>query len=1248
MTFDKSRKEILSDIYVEDNVTATNKITSAQLETVNLTADSASLKELTVSKRDDQTGGTADIASDTAIGGALDVTGNESVGGTLGVTGDATLNADLSVSGDETIAGTLGVTGATSLDSTLGVTGDTSLGANLSVGGDEDVTGTLNVTGATTMTTLDVSASADIGALTVDADASVGGALTVTGNESVGGNVEVTGTTALGSTLSVAGAATLNDTLDVVGSATLESDLDVQGNADITGTLDVGNNATFDSDISVTGNATVTGTLEVNSTSTLGGNTSVSGELEVSDRITGNNGIGISDDNNALMAFDDQNGLQINRDVTLTGTDSTVTADNLEVDTITSRTSADAVQVDDDLQVTGGLEVGGGASVGADLAVTGLATIGSTLTAADKITGNNGLEINDKNGSNQNIQMSYGANGLAVSGGVSVDTLGASGDTMVGGTLGVTGNTTLGGTLGVTGNTSLSTVSTSGQATLASLSITGNTQLSGNLTTPANKDITLGNQTARNILYVDENKKVKSTIGTDTQVLTTKTENNVTSTYWQTPSADLTTANGTAIASTGGLNALNVAKAPNNHAINGSTYGLGTDTNYGHVRFVEAVNANRDAATSATLTVSERGIVDFVIDSVNNVAAYYITDSQGMPFATHAALMAATTNDLYSGGQQRTPTRNDYTIISQDETQIEYSLYDGYTTFTTTANYIGHYVKTSSTVYTLVTASNKDSLSINPGVTEAYEQIIPSTRYIYTGADGTAYNKDYWSFQYSFNMQFTGPQMAAINSGITAARVSKLDGIEAGAEVNVQADWDQTNTSLDDYIKNKPAVVNAWPANNANLSQKNYPSEKLVKLSLDDKLDDSQLVNSWGTNDANATPTNIPSAELTKTTLDDKVRDVTFDNTNKKIQYQKLPGGSKTDVLTFAGDTAVSVTGSSGTLTISSPNLSLSTTTTHTGDDILTGLSVSNHAITQTKGYKVVKDPNGDASGWSATVSDTNIPSEKLVKDSLDTKQPNITGAATTITSDNLTASRALVSNGSGKVAVSSVTNTELGYVSGVTSAIQTQLDNKLDDSQLVDSFTNHVTDNNYIPSAKLVDDTKVNKTTTVNGHALSSNVTVSKSDVGLGNCDNTSDLDKPISTATQTALDAKVAYKTGTGITYTADHIATFDDTTGKVIKDSGYTIATSVPSGAVFTDANTQQLITNGNYNRPLLMSNYDIGSAVSSTGPTYKYTNIYANPSTGVITATGFAGNLAYTYLTSNPIVFTETQTTINEVD
>lgn len=61
----------------------------------------------------------------------------------------------------------------------------------------------------------------------------------------------------------------------------------------------------------------------------------------------------------------------------------------------------------------------------------------------------------------------------------------------------------------------------------------------------------------------------------------------------------------------------------------------------------------------------------------------------------------------------------------------------------------------------------------------------------------------------------------------------------------------------------------------------------------------------------------------------------------------------------------------------------------------------------------------------------------------VDAKQDIITGAATTITEDNLTANRAIISNASGKVAASNVTSTELGYLSGVTSGVQTQLNNK-------------------------------------------------------------------------------------------------------------------------------------------------------------------------------------------------------------
>jgi hypothetical protein len=58
------------------------------------------------------------------------------------------------------------------------------------------------------------------------------------------------------------------------------------------------------------------------------------------------------------------------------------------------------------------------------------------------------------------------------------------------------------------------------------------------------------------------------------------------------------------------------------------------------------------------------------------------------------------------------------------------------------------------------------------------------------------------------------------------------------------------------------------------------------------------------------------------------------------------------------------------------------------------------------------------------------------------TKQAAITGAATTITTADLTASRVLVSDGSGKVAANAVTTTTLGFLDA-TSSIQTQLNAK-------------------------------------------------------------------------------------------------------------------------------------------------------------------------------------------------------------
>lgn len=89
-----------------------------------------------------------------------------------------------------------------------------------------------------------------------------------------------------------------------------------------------------------------------------------------------------------------------------------------------------------------------------------------------------------------------------------------------------------------------------------------------------------------------------------------------------------------------------------------------------------------------------------------------------------------------------------------------------------------------------------------------------------------------------------------------------------------------------------------------------------------------------------------------------------------------------------------------------------------------------------------------DMNRYNGTDYDTLLPRTSIeqvddLQTTLNSKQATVTGAATTITSSNLTVNCALVSNSSGKVAVSAVTSTELGYLDGVTSNVQTQLNAK-------------------------------------------------------------------------------------------------------------------------------------------------------------------------------------------------------------
>ena len=91
-----------------------------------------------------------------------------------------------------------------------------------------------------------------------------------------------------------------------------------------------------------------------------------------------------------------------------------------------------------------------------------------------------------------------------------------------------------------------------------------------------------------------------------------------------------------------------------------------------------------------------------------------------------------------------------------------------------------------------------------------------------------------------------------------------------------------------------------------------------------------------------------------------------------------------------------------------------------------------------------------------------------------------LTGAISTVLTADLTASRAVASNASGKLVSSATTDTELGYLSGVTSAVQTQLNTKAADNAVV-----HLAGTETITGAKTFSSALTGTSATFSGNVL-------------------------------------------------------------------------------------------------------------------------------------------------------------------
>ena len=113
-------------------------------------------------------------------------------------------------------------------------------------------------------------------------------------------------------------------------------------------------------------------------------------------------------------------------------------------------------------------------------------------------------------------------------------------------------------------------------------------------------------------------------------------------------------------------------------------------------------------------------------------------------------------------------------------------------------------------------------------------------------------------------------------------------------------------------------------------------------------------------------------------------------------------------------------------------------------DGSVSSASIADGSVTSAKlaTDAVINAKIGTGAVGTDEIADGTVSSAKILDGTI--INADISGSAAIAFSKmaNLTASRALVSDGNGDVSAASVTSTELGYISGVTSSVQTQLNN--------------------------------------------------------------------------------------------------------------------------------------------------------------------------------------------------------------
>lgn len=367
---------------------------------------------------------------------------------------------------------------------------------------------------------------------------------------------------------------------------------------------------------------------------------------------------------------------------------------------------------------------------------------------------------------------------------------------------------------------------------------------------------------------------------------------------------------------------------------------------------------------------------------------------------------------------------------------------------------------------------------------------------------------------------------------MSAADKTKLDGIAEGAEVNVQSDWNVTNTTSDAYIKNKPTALladggNADTVNNHTV-ETNVPADAVFTDTVythpnyTAKTNGLYKITVDNTGHVSGTKS-VSKADITA--LGIPAQDTTYSEAGTSLGLVKS-GGDVTitsGVITVNDDSHNHIIGNIDNLqaTLDSKVDSVDGKGLSTND--LTDTLKSNYddAYTHSQQAHAPSDAEKNViigiqkNGTDLTVNS----STRKVNITVPTKTSDLTNDSNFATTTDLDAK---VDKVTGKgLSTNDYTTTEKDKLAAIEDgANKTVVDTALN-STSINPVQNKVI-NTKINSMQSDIDSKVPSTRTVNGKALSANITLSASDVGA--LPDTTVIPSIDGLATETYVDNKVA----------------------------------------------------------------------------------------------------------------------------